>query len=83
MSEVSVEWEVYEGMSYGYAEDSSFTIEISAYDNGAGVKWGEGQVKGRYWWVFDEHNNIVAKGHSKDLRVAKKEALFAAKSISK
>lgn len=72
--QAKVDWEVYEGAVSAVVGDHE--IEISALqDRSSAAKWGESFTSGREWFVFDAGNNIVAKGRSRDLREAKRDAL--------
>ncbi|MGQ3384500.1 hypothetical protein [Glutamicibacter sp. TV12E] len=73
----TLEWEDCEGAVNAYDENGDHVIEINALqDRDKCLKWNEKYTPGREWFVM-EMNNVVAKGHAPNLRVAKKEALAA------
>lgn len=74
-----VTWEKVDAIT-GYLDDGH-EIEIYELDNDAlAAKWGRQYRPGRDWVVYDPDNQIIAKGNSKDLREAKRDALAAIKN---
>lgn len=81
---MSTTWERdLDGAVFGYL-DNGYEVEVSELDNAArAAKWGERYVPGRDWVVFDPDSQIVARGHSADLRAAKRAALAAIDALTR
>lgn len=73
MSE-KITWEVFEGESHAYLEDGR-EINISAKETYN--RWGGTDSNTREWVLYDEDNNVVAKGKAEGLRAAKAAAIAA------
>lgn len=72
-----IEWETSEGAVYGYNAEGEQIIEISALQNrDEQLRWGQTYMPGRVWFAIRDRE-IIATGHARDLRVAKRDALAA------
>lgn len=70
-----VEWEDYEGGVIGYNSYGDSAVEIDALqDRAKCAKWGEPYRPGRGWSVTLE-DGTIRRGHSDNLRTAKRDAL--------
>lgn len=67
-------WETHEGVTRGYLFDDR-EIEISAPTRHS--RWGESDSNVREWVLFDEDNNIIARGKADGLRATKAAAIEA------
>lgn len=77
------EWDAYEGALYGYNTLGDEVIEVSALqDRAKCAKWGEDYRPGRSWSVTLE-DGTIRRGHSDNLRAAKKDALALLSEASK
>ena len=78
-----VEWEDYEGGVIGYNADWDPVVEVDALqDRAKCAKWGEPYRPGRAWSVTLE-DGTIRRGHSDNLRAAKKDALARLAEVSK
>lgn len=77
-----IEWSECEGEHEAMNAHGATVIHIGPLqDRAKCAKWGEKYTPGREWCIFDEGHNIIARGHSKDLRAARREAIAEARRI--